>query len=629
MCGIAGIAPADPKKTVDLRMLKAMTDIVAHRGPDGEGFHAGAGIGLGFRRLSIIDIETGDQPMQSEDGAIIVVCNGEIYNYLELRTELIARGHSFRSQSDVEVIVHLYEEQGVGFLQRLRGMFAIALWDNKDRKLLLARDRYGIKPLDYAVDQDGTLYFGSELKSILMVARIDRSIHPEAVEDLLTFGYVLSPKTLFKNIHKIMPGHFFIFQHGKIRHERYYDYHLTGEDSSHQAVPASEWADAVADKLKESVALHLRSDVPVCSWLSAGIDSSSVAAITRTLIDKPLQTYSLTFEDPTCDEVTRQRTLDAFPGYDILNERVLCAHHHFELFRKSVWHAEEPTPSGVHMVQMVLAKKTSEDFKVALAGEGADEALAGYLWHLNDRLFSAMTWIQHPLKKLLMLCSSIQKLKPLLADIILGPRDNDMLKYARLSGAYGGNFVKTFLSDDLRTEYSPCHPALAEVDRSHWARIEKALYIDTRVRMPDFVLNGLDRMSMSSSVEVRVPFLDHEFVELCAKIPASLKLKCRQEKYILRKAMQAYLPREILERKKRGMNAPSGSWLRGQLPPFIEEMLDLKKIRENGYFNAATVIDSLKRHRESHGNFARPLMTVLCVQAWDDLFVKGCRPDKN
>ncbi|MBW2688825.1 MAG: asparagine synthase (glutamine-hydrolyzing) [Deltaproteobacteria bacterium] len=629
MCGIAGVATADPKAIVEYELLKSMTDIVAHRGPDGEGFHVSPGVGLGMRRLSIIDLETGNQPISSEDGSITIICNGEIYNYLELRKELLARGHRFCGKSDVEVIVHLYEEEGICCLQRLRGMFAFALWDAKKRELLLARDRYGIKPLDYAIAQDGTLYFGSELKSILAVAPIDRSVDSEAVEDLFIFGYILSPKTLFKEIKKVMPGHYLVFRQGQVRHERYYDYVLSGEQQAHKTISAAEWAELVSEKLSESIRLHLRSDVPICAWLSAGIDSSAIAAITSKLVSSPLQTYSLTFEDKRYDEVSNQRTLDAFPDYGLLNQRVLCSHDHFELFRESVWHGEEPTTSGLHMAQMILAKAAGDNYKVALTGEGSDEIFAGYKWHKFDKLFSLISWMPQPLKQVMMLGSVLPKWKPWATRIFLSPRDCDLIKYAHFNGGYGGHYVEGIMSDALKCEasaYDPHHQTLTENDRTRWSRIEKGLYLDMRVRLPDFITNGLDRMSMSSSLEARVPFLDHEFVELCAKIPSSLKLKFRQEKYVLRQAMRKHLPSEIVQRKKRGLRAPNDSWLRGEMSPYVEEMLSTKRIKENGYFNEKTVRGYLEQHRAGKGNFARPLMASLCVQVWDELFVKGCHP---
>ncbi len=629
MCGITGVALADPNAPGDLRLLRQMTDIIRHRGPDGEGFHCGPGIGLGMRRLSIIDLAGGDQPLRNEDGSILAICNGEIYNFIELREELLRRGHTFRSRSDVEVIVHLYEEEGVRCLQKLRGMFALALWDGKERQLFLARDRLGIKPLNYAFSRDGSLWFGSEIKSILMADPVSRQLDPDSVEDLFTFGYVLAPRTLFKEVKKLLPGHYLLYRNGRCQLAEYWDVAFSGEDPTRPRLSAADWSEALADKFAEAVRLHLRSDVPVAAWLSAGIDSSAVVAQMAKATSKPVQTFSLGFSEASYDEISGQKILSDFPEFGLLNHRILCTGEHFELLRKSVWHAEDPNTSGLHILQLLLAGATRPNFKVVLTGEGSDENLAGYPWYQIDKLFSPLAGLPRPLKRLLLLGPLLPRWKPWAAEMFLLPRPLDLPRFAHLVGGNSGHLVEDACTEGLnrqRVNHYAEHPCLKKIRENRWSRQENLHYLDLKIRLPDFITHGLDRISMSQSLEVRVPFLDHEFVELCAKIPASLKLKGRTEKFIFREAMKPYLPAELVQRRKRGLRAPHATWLQGHLPAFAEELLSESLLKATGYFKPATVRRLLEAQRRGDLRQTRALMAILCVQTWDDLFVRGCRP---
>ena len=372
MCGITGVAYRDPSFPGDEKMLRRMMDIVRHRGPDGEGLLLQAGIGLGFRRLSVIDVQTGDQPLSNEDGTVTVICNGEIYNYLELREQLLAAGHRFRTGSDAEVIVHLYEDYGVRCVERLRGMFALALWDTRHRRLMLARDRFGIKPLSYAVTGDG-LFFGSEMKSILASGRVAREVQAHAMHELFTVGFILAPHTLLRGIQRLPPAHYLLYQEGVVTIQRYWDLSFPTPDQEVPPYRPEEWAEAVYAKLDESVRLHLRSDVPVGAYLSSGLDSSGVAGLMSRQFTHPVQTFSVSFDDSRFDEIGCNRILSDIDPDHFLKSVTTCGIGDYDLWPKAIWHREDPSLSGGIIPHFLLAKLASQSVKVVLAGEGADE----------------------------------------------------------------------------------------------------------------------------------------------------------------------------------------------------------------------------------------------------------------
>lgn len=634
MCGISGFAHKDPLQPIDVQMLRQMTDIIRHRGPDGKGFYEGPGAGLGFRRLSIIDLETGNQPLTNENGTLRLICNGEIYNYLELRKKLVQKGHFFRTRTDTEVIVHLYEEYGTDCLSHLRGMFAFALWDNDRQQLFLARDRLGIKPLHYAVTKNKTLYFASEQKSILIAGRICRDVNAQALEDLFTFGFILCPKTLFQNIHVVAPGHYLVYKHGEISINQYWDLSFP-QRHQRQKYSENDWAEKLCEKLKEVVSMHMRSDVPVGAWLSAGIDSSAVVSLMKNLTDVPVHTFSLAFADhPAYDEVTCQKTLDQFPGYHLPNERVAVTQKHFDLLSKGLWHLEDPTSSANHITRMLLAKASARRYKVMLTGEGADEIFGGYPWYLFNKLCRPLAVLPESLRRLMLEVTGTVKKRPWSSSVFQAPHKMDLNRYAQLLGSFGhDNIIGHVFSDQWRTAISDKpnnYSNLAKSDQfNHWHDFEKLQYMETKTRLSDYIVRGLDRGSMAYSLEARVPFLDHELVELCAQIPPSLKMKRLKEKYIFRKAMASHLPPEIANRKKRGLLAPSVPWLRENMPEYIKYFFSEPQLRKKGYFNPSFVRQLLNQHRAGKNNFSRALMVILNMQVWDELFIQGCKPQSQ
>jgi asparagine synthase (glutamine-hydrolysing) len=366
---MCGVAYSSPERTVDRAMLGRMTQSLHHRGPDSHGVHAAPGIGLGIARLSIIDLETGDQPISNEDGSVTIVCNGEIYNYRELREELIGAGHRFRTRSDVEVIVHLYEDRGVDCLRYLRGMFGFALWDQRRQRLMLARDRLGIKPLHYAIERDAC-YFGSEQKGILAADRVGRQLDLRALEDVFTLGLVRTPRTFFTRIRRIPPGHYLLYQAGAASLHEYWDLDFIARTGTRRT--PREWADALLEQLTESVRLHLISDVPVGAWLSPGLDSSAVAALMSRLLARPIDAFTLAFEHADFDEVRSTTTLDRFPGYGLTGHRVACTAQDLALLPKAIWYSEDPVIGASDIPRMRLAEASAKRVKVVLTGEGAD-----------------------------------------------------------------------------------------------------------------------------------------------------------------------------------------------------------------------------------------------------------------
>jgi asparagine synthase (glutamine-hydrolysing) len=630
MCGICGVVLFHAEETVDTDRLRRMTEILRHRGPDSGGFHLAPGIGLGVRRLSIIDLDTGDQPIANEDGTITLVCNGEIYNYRELRHELEAAGHRFRTGSDVEVIVHLYEDLGAGCLSRLRGMFALALWDERHRQLLLARDRLGIKSMDYAWGRDG-FYFASESKSILVADSVERELDPQAMRDLFTLGFVQGARTLFTRIRRLLPGHYLIYHQGSLALREYWDVRFPDADDEQPRMSADAWAEALREKIAESVRLHLRSDVPVGAWLSGGVDSSVVTALMGQLCGGPVPTFSVAFEDPAFDEVRRTRTLADFPGYDLPNRHVVCGERDLELFPKVVWHCEDPTTTAVEIPRLLVSELSSRSVKTLLAGEGADEVFGGYWYFRLNKLLRPLSLLPLSLRRLLV-AGPASRRWPFASRLLAAPRAMNGERYARMVGPLHGELAQQLLTADLQHRLEMAELEMAGPQEflpagrfRGWNSFQQLQYWELKTKLPDFILHKLDRISMAQSLEVRVPFLDHEVVEFSARIPVSLKMRWLQEKHVLRRAFRGWLPDEILMRRKRGLNAPRHAWLRGPLPAFAVEALSPERVRQAGFFRPATVERLLSEHRAGRAQYGDLLVAVLWLQLWDELLLRGCR----
>lgn len=628
MCGLCGVVYSDPQRPVDRSMLHHMTNMMSHRGPDGDGYFVEPGFGLGFRRLSIIDLETGDQPISNEDNSVTVACNGEIYNYQELRRNLETAGHRFRTNSDVEVIVHLYEDYGVRCVDFLRGMFGFAIWDSRHRRLMLARDRFGIKPLSYAI-KPGSLFFGSELKSILASGCIDRQVDASAMKELFAVGFVQAPKTLLSSIRRLPPAHYLLHENGKITIQRYWDlsFPSMGEEGFRRS--AQEWADAVREKLEESIRLHLRSDVPLGCYLSSGIDSSAMAGLMSREVSDPIHTFSVAFEDPLFNEIGPNKILADFPGYNLRNHITTCRTADFDLLPEMIWHREDPNISSGGIPHMLLAKLAAQQVKGVLTGEGSDEIFGGYPWYRVERLLQPFINLPLSVRQLIASIPFLRKKWSRPSRAFAAHATMDLSRYTQIIDNASNRSYDDLFSDHLRNIHTPFtdtepHFSLPK-DFERWCRFAQLQYLDINVRLSDFITRTLDAASMAYGLEARVPFLDHEFVELCSQIPPNLKMRGLHEKHILRRALEGVLPAEILNRKKRGLSAPFWPW-QNCLPEFVADALSESRLHRKGYFNPQYVRHMLQQHQKGQANFGRELIGVLNIQLWDDLFVQGCRP---
>ena len=615
MCGIAGIAFTETSRRAEPMLLHRMTQAIRHRGPDGDGFHVAPGVGLGMRRLAIIDPTTGDQPLANEDGSIVVICNGEIYNHLELREQLLAKGHTFRTTSDTEVIVHLYEDEPETFLDRLRGMFAIALWDAARRRLTLARDRFGIKPLHYAITRDG-LVFGSELKAILASGLVAPTLDRSALRDVFTFGYVRSPRSMVTGVQRLRPAQCLTFHAGHVTTRTYWDVTFPDAREYDRKRSAGDWADALREKLTESVRLHLRSDVPVGAWLSAGIDSSSVVALMRAERQRSVPTFTLGFENPHVDELHRERLLDEYPEFEIAGHRTECRSSHFALLPQAIWHREQPFGLGVEISQWLIAELSARHVKVVLCGEGADESLGGYAWYRADKALAAAGHWPVALRRLA--AAAVHGRWPGAAAIIRAPGEMGVTRFRALSGGAINAATPADLlvdGDDAGIDGHDLPDGFPS-----WHRFAQLQYLDFKLRLSESIIPRLDTMSMAHSLEARVPFLDHPLVEFCSTIPPWVKLRRWQEKAVLRDAMRGVLPREIRERKKVPMSAPIRDWMRRSLPDVAAESLADARVRAAGYFEPACVARLLGQHQSGAADHGRLLLLIASTHLWDDLF---------
>jgi asparagine synthase (glutamine-hydrolysing) len=617
VCGIFGFAPADGHAPVVRETIDAMARTLRHRGPDGAGFHFGPGVGLGAQRLAVVDLEGGNQPLRNEDGAIAVVCNGEIYNAPELRQALAGGGHWFATRSDVEPIAHLYEDHGAECVVRLRGMFGFALWDARARRLLLARDRMGIKPLYYAEGPEG-LWFASEQKAIVAARGPARRLNLRALDDLFTFGFVRAPDTLLDGVRQLLPGQYLIYESGRVQLRSYWDLDLSATADPPRS--AEEWASAVRATLEDAVRVHLRSDVPVGAWLSPGIDSSAVVAL-MTRMGGDVETFSLTFEGAKTDEVAGDDVLARF-GDRVRNHRVPCHLSDFALMPQVLWHAEDPGTLGLEIPRFVLARATAGRLKVVLTGEGSDELFGGYPWfRFHDRV-ERLQWLPFALRRALGLAA--RGLGRTRASMLLTPSATmDLTRYSSFVGLRTGSGESSLLSPEVRAAVDHLAERDGDEAGADWPPSARLHYYDARVFMPNVVIPALDRATMAHSLEARVPFLDDKLVELCARIPVSFKRPRPIEKALLRGALGDLLPAPTLARRKRAFAAPYRAWLSGELPAFATELLSVESLRRKGYFDPAAVAATLTRCRQTRGAGARHLLAVLGVQLWDDLFLGG------
>lgn len=623
MCGIAGIVDA-AHSGVDAALVHRMCQAIVHRGPDDEGVYVKDGVGLGMRRLSIIDLAGGHQPICNEDRSIWVVYNGEIYNFPELRRELEQRGHRFSTHTDTEVIVHLYEEHGSECVQKLRGMFAFALYDEQRRRLLLARDRLGIKPLHYALVR-GRLYYGSEIKAILAVAPELAEVDPPALLQYFYFGYVPDPLTAFAPIKKLPPGHILEFEDGKIAVRPYWDLPRYG---THSPRSEEECLEQLEHKLAEAVRIRLISDVPLGALLSGGTDSSVVVALMTRAASGPVKTFAIGF---------RQADFDETPYARIVAQRFGTEHHELVLDPDVVQtvdtltHSlEEPFGDSSMLPTYYVCSLARQHVTVALSGDGGDEAFAGYdryRMHLHDRSYQ---WMPQSLRNFYR-----EQLHPLVPYKVPGRNFAYSVSLPWQERYIEGVSLKALQREMslLSEDFAGCGAGENDPFRSFHEYLGQApaddplgriLYLDSKTYLPGDILTKVDRMSMATSLEARVPILDHVFLEWITGLTADWKLRGRMQKYLFKKlAERVGVPKEVVYRRKQGFALPLGHWMRHELKDLIVTTLNEPRTLQRGYFNAKGVRRILDEHFEGRRDHSPRIWRLLMLELWHRNFLQA------
>jgi asparagine synthase (glutamine-hydrolysing) len=618
MCGIAGKLAPSRHVPVDPELLAAMAACVAHRGPDADGFYVGEGIGLAHRRLSILDVAAGHQPLANETGTVWVAFNGEIYNFAELRRDLELRGHRFRTHSDTEVIVHAYEEWGVSCVQRFRGMFAFALWDACSRRLLLARDRVGIKPLYYAQPAEGGLVFGSEIKSILEDPSVDRTWCPEALDAYLTLLYVPTPATIYQQVRKLPAGHLLVAEDGRVRISKYWDLEFTGSGNPANERQYLEELDAL---LTESVRMQLISEVPLGAFLSGGIDSTTVVAYMTETADSPVLASTVGFTEKAHNEVEKARRVATHLGCRLATTHVTPQIE--ELLPQLAWHFDEPFADSSAVPTYYVSAAARERVTVALSGDGGDELWAGYPWHRVE-------WWESQVRGRLgpagcALAASVGHLLPLstrgarsLRHLGLPPdhacaRKHGYHQFDEQAKAelYSRDFAAATREADPFATFRQAYAACQSTDP-----LDHSMYVDVKTYLVDDILTKVDRMSMAVSLETRVPLLDERLIEFAARVPSSLKLRRGVSKYLLKRVLERRVPKTILDAPKHGFTAPIGEWLRGPLKGLARDLLLDGRLRKRGLFQASTVAGLWNEHQSDRRDHAHRLWSLIMLELW-------------
>jgi len=624
MCGIAGIYNFDFFKSVHESLLKRMTDSLVHRGPDDEGFYCSGPIGLGHRRLSIIDLAGGHQPLANEDETIWIVFNGEIYNFGELHDELVKKDHVFKTRSDTEVIVHLYEEEGENCFKRLRGMFAIAIWDARNRKLILARDRVGKKPLFYYYD-GSRIAFASEMKAILEIPGVPREIDPEAVSDYFSLLYIPAPKSIFKNIRKVLPGHYLVASRDGIRETEYWD--LSFNHSLQ--LSEQEWCERLFETYREAVRIRLISEVPLGAFLSGGVDSSSVVAVMAGLLNTPVTTCSIGFEEEDFNEL--EYASEIAVQFKTNHHEHVVRPDAVGIVEKLAWHYDEPFADSSAVPTYYVSKAAREHVTVAISGDGGDEHFAGYRrYYFDKRENSIRSLLPAALRQPIF--GALASLYPK-ADwaprIFRGKATFQNLArspieaYFRSVSALKSELKEQIIDGDLRRQlggYDSLDVLRFYYDKADTTDpLSRIQYVDVKTYLTDDILVKVDRASMAHSLEVRAPILDHKLMELAATIPSSMKLRGMNGKYIFKKTLNEVLPRSVLNRKKMGFGVPLAQWLRHDLKEFAHTVIFDQ--RQDSFLNDSSVNGIWQEHQRGFRDRSTELWSVLMFRLWQREFL--------
>ena len=626
MCGINGIAFSPQSgKQVRRATLIAMRDVLHHRGPDAEGVFVDGNVGLGHRRLSIVDVAHGAQPMFNDSRTCAIVYNGEVYNHSESREKLTDLGHIFNNRSDTETILHLYDEYGRDCVEHMRGMFAFAIWDKFRDELFIARDRFGVKPLYYVHDSDGSLFFASEIKSLIEAGAVKPEINYQALPDQFANHGTSGDETLYQGVKRLLPGHTMVWKNGRIDIQEYWDLSFEPKVELSDERYVKEWREL----FREAVKLRLMADVPLGMFLSGGIDSSAIAAMMSRMVDGRIKTFSVGFDEPEANELEYARLVSTEFGTDH-HEITITPHQFFEVLPKLVWHEDEPIGFIASVPLYFVSKLAAEHVKVVLTGEGSDETLAGYGRY----------------KKALKLLSYGDKYESLAPAFLRGVVRGGV---ATLPGPLNQKLTRTFLargvdveslffdnfsvfSRSMQTDLfssstrSRIHDLNPYTRQNNWINaadaddtLDKLLYADTKTYLHELLMKQ-DQMSMAASIESRVPFLDHKLVEFTARMPRSMKLRGGTTKWILREAMKGILPDEIIHRRKMGFPVPVGKWLRGQYKHIIDEYVLSPRTMDRGIFNTDFLRALVARH-DAGENHDERLWALVNFEIWQRRFM--------
>lgn len=624
MCGIAGIIRFnDRNEHSDLtQILGDMLGVIVHRGPDDGGMMIESEVAMGMRRLSIIDLHDGQQPISNEDERYTVVFNGEIYNYVELRKELADRGHQFKTNSDTEVIVHLYEDYGEKCVDHLRGMFAFSVWDRQREKLFIARDRLGIKPLYYHISEKNFVCFGSEIKSLLCCPAVPRELDRFALSDYLSLKYVPAPRTMFKGIEVLPPGHTLTIENGVVKRKQYWD--LDFSEKSTLGENAN--IDSLLDHLRESIRLRLRADVPFGAFLSGGLDSSLIVALMSEQLEQPVNTFSVGFAG--------SGEADELPFARIVADQFNCKHHELVVTaddfiqnaEKVIHHLDQPIADQATVATYMVAGLARQHVKMVLTGEGGDELFAGYARYSVERLSNTFRLLPSPIGKIIRgAASKLPGLRRQKIAINALTQRCEIKRFSNWFPMFNDELKQQAISNSFLPYVSEVNEAFASCLRSTTAKspLDRMLYVDSKTWLPDYLLLRGDKLTMAQSLEARVPLLDHHLVEFACGLNPNMKVRGRTRKYALKKVAERLLPGSIVHRKKQGFPIPINEWLRNEANPMMHDLLSSSTIQRRGFFDAKVVEKMVRQHESGYADHATELWGLMSIEIWMNQFLES------
>lgn len=622
MCGILAIVDFSLSRPVKAFTLRQMRDTMAHRGPDEAGEYFSDYVALGHRRLSIIDLAASKQPLGNEDNTIVIVFNGEIYNFQSLRRELLGKGHRFRTDGDTEVLIHAYEEWGMECLQRLNGMFAFAIWDSRNQRLFAARDRLGQKPLNYSHQRD-RLVVASEIKAILELPSIERRVDLCALDQFLTFGFIPSPLTIFRDIRKLPPGHFLLFDRTGLKVERYWSPPYSEDPGLRNP---RQIADCLRELLQDAVRIRLVSDVPLGALLSGGLDSTSIVSLMAQVSADPVQTFSIGFDEPAFGELAYARLAAQRFGTD--HHEFVVRPQTFDVMRTLAWQFDEPFADLSAVPTYYVSKLARKHVTVCLSGDGGDELLGGYGRYAEAETLERQAQWTRPLapllSRLVRLMRYEQRGRGRLRAWTLDSQERYVYQVSLFDSELRNRLYSSHVASALNG-YDATEPLrkLLELATHHFEGVSAAMWADLNFYLPEDILVKVDRASMLNSLEIRCPLLDHRVVEFIVRLPLHFKRLNGTSKVVLRQALADLLPVEIQRRSKRGFSAPLGKWFREQLCESVEAVLFSSSFEERGWFQPRTVQALVERHQTGRIDYSRRLGALLWLELWARVYLDG------